>query len=42
MVFKPSILFGTSVNSAEPGQMLQNSASDQALHCLLAKCNVYF
>ena len=33
--FEPSVLFGTSANSAEPDQTPQNAASDQGLHCLL-------
>ena len=30
--------FGASTNNVEPYQTLQNAASDQVLHCLLAEC----
>ena len=35
--FKPSVLYGTWANSAEPDQRPQNVASDQVLHCLLTE-----
>ena len=35
--YMPSVLFGTSANSAKPDQTPQNAASDQVLHCLLTE-----
>ena len=38
--FKPIFSFyGTSANSAKPGQTPLNAASDQVLHCLLTACS---
>ena len=39
--YQPSAFFvGHKQNSADPGQMLQNAASDEGLRCLLTECSV--
>ena len=38
--FDQKPILGTYSNSADPGQMLQNAASDQGLYCLLTGISI--
>ena len=41
MAYKPSIPFLGQANSADQDQTLQNTASDQGLHCLLTGISIF-